>query len=319
MKSPQEEEGDRHLPLNVAAGNLGDALNDLLVAIQRREQTAGLNSAAQRFDPSYCEDTEHEDDANAVRILIEMLVDISTGSAPVTVAQQLLSLDPLPPLSCANLARGLIRIGDHWPNHCQSCGCVQPPTTFDCDRCPNCRDITGRLGTLAQYLRRCHVGDGANCEEPDVLFPFWSDMRRALRAAYPGLRKDYSLFRHWTTVLENEHNLDAGTWQYIEFQQAMQMLPRPAVDVSTLRSRPTEDGNGHRETERKPERRPTVNARMKAMLASDLETVKGWTAREWAAALGCARSTVIETETWKSMSLLRQQMKAERKNDRRRR
>lgn len=60
-----------------------------------------------------------------------------------------------------------------------------------------------------------------------------------------------------------------------------------------------------------------VNDRMKAEMAANLETVKGWTAKQWASELGCAKSTVIETETWRSLSLLRQQAKAERRNDRR--
>ncbi len=57
---------------------------------------------------------------------------------------------------------------------------------------------------------------------------------------------------------------------------------------------------------------------MKAELAANLETVKGWTAQQWADKLGCGKTTVIESETWKSLSLLRQQAKAERRNDRRR-
>ena len=65
-------------------------------------------------------------------------------------------------------------------------------------------------------------------------------------------------------------------------------------------------------------KKPKVNDRMTAELASNLETVKGWTARKWAAFLGCAKSTVIEAPTWKSLSLLRQQAKAEKRSDRRR-
>ena len=66
----------------------------------------------------------------------------------------------------------------------------------------------------------------------------------------------------------------------------------------------------------KPKRTATVNNRMKAELAANLETAKGWTAQQWADNLGCGKSTVIESETWKSLSLLRQQAKAERRNDR---
>lgn len=65
-------------------------------------------------------------------------------------------------------------------------------------------------------------------------------------------------------------------------------------------------------------RKPTVNDRMKAELAANLETVKGWTARQWAIKLGCAKSTVIESTTWRSLHLMRHQDRAERRNDRRR-
>jgi hypothetical protein len=63
-------------------------------------------------------------------------------------------------------------------------------------------------------------------------------------------------------------------------------------------------------------RKPKVDDRMKAEMASNLETVKGWTAQEWANFLGCGKSTVIETKTWRSLSFLRQQVKAEKRKDR---
>ena len=69
----------------------------------------------------------------------------------------------------------------------------------------------------------------------------------------------------------------------------------------------------------KPERKQTVNERMIAKMASDLETVKGWTAQNWADHLDCGCTTVKDTKTWKSLSLLRQQVKAEQREDRRRR
>jgi len=66
-------------------------------------------------------------------------------------------------------------------------------------------------------------------------------------------------------------------------------------------------------------KRPPVNNRMKAEMASNLETVKSWTARKWATHLNCGETTVKETETWKSLTLLRQQAKAEKRQDRHRR
>jgi len=74
-----------------------------------------------------------------------------------------------------------------------------------------------------------------------------------------------------------------------------------------------DEGVGGAETEAK---RPTVNDRMKAEMTSDMETVKGWTAKQWAEKLGCGQTTIKDTETWKSLALLRQQAKAEKRQDR---
>lgn len=65
--------------------------------------------------------------------------------------------------------------------------------------------------------------------------------------------------------------------------------------------------------------RATVNERMKAELAVNMQVVKGWTAQKWAYHLGCGKTTVIESQTWKELSLLRQQAKAEKCTDRHRR
>lgn len=66
-------------------------------------------------------------------------------------------------------------------------------------------------------------------------------------------------------------------------------------------------------------KKPTADQLMKEKLATDLDTVKGWTAQQWADDIGKSKSTVIGTPTWKSLSLLRQQAKAEKVNDRRKR
>lgn len=60
----------------------------------------------------------------------------------------------------------------------------------------------------------------------------------------------------------------------------------------------------------------TINERMKAELASNLETVKGWTARQWANHLSCSVSSIGDAPTWKELALLRQKTKAERAMDR---
>ncbi len=64
-------------------------------------------------------------------------------------------------------------------------------------------------------------------------------------------------------------------------------------------------------------RSSTIDDRMRAELAENLEVVKGWSCQRWATHLGCAKSTVAETETWKSLALLREKAKAEMAMDRR--
>ena len=65
-------------------------------------------------------------------------------------------------------------------------------------------------------------------------------------------------------------------------------------------------------------RRPTINDRMIAAMAADLDKVKGWTAQKWADHFGCSKGTVGATKTWKGLALLRQQTKAELRQDRHR-
>jgi hypothetical protein len=58
---------------------------------------------------------------------------------------------------------------------------------------------------------------------------------------------------------------------------------------------------------------------MKAELAANLETVKGWTARQWAKHLGYrSASTITDTQTWQDLALLRQKTKSEKAMDRHR-
>ncbi len=95
-------------------------------------------------------------------------------------------------------------------------------------------------------------------------------------------------------------------------------LSQPTTEKATPVTEAGNRTNREDEVVAKKKPRVTVNNRMKAELAADLDTVKGWTAQQWANHLGCAKSTVVESPTWKSLSLLRQQAKAERRNDRRR-
>ena len=65
-------------------------------------------------------------------------------------------------------------------------------------------------------------------------------------------------------------------------------------------------------------KKPTADDLMKAELVANLEEVKGFTAQQWADKIGRAKSTVIATPTWKSISLARKLEKAEKAVDRRR-
>jgi hypothetical protein len=92
-------------------------------------------------------------------------------------------------------------------------------------------------------------------------------------------------------------------------------VPEKPAAIDPAKTDATKTG-GAEGTDKAPPRKPTTEDRMKAELASNLHEVKGWTAQQWADRLGCGKTTIIETETWKSLALLRQQMKAEKRNDR---
>jgi len=61
----------------------------------------------------------------------------------------------------------------------------------------------------------------------------------------------------------------------------------------------------------------TVNERMAGTIMENHEAM-GWNSPQWARHLACAKSTVVETATWKQLESARQQAKAERVKDRRR-
>lgn len=64
--------------------------------------------------------------------------------------------------------------------------------------------------------------------------------------------------------------------------------------------------------------RATVNARMLDMIQNNPDC-RGWTARNWARCLKCSPSSVAGTPTWGALKMIREQLKAERAKDRRRR
>lgn len=110
----------------------------------------------------------------------------------------------------------------------------------------------------------------------------------------------------WT----NSHTIDYLLGEYDPFTN-----PAEAATGSNAEpAKPDETTNGG--TDKATSRKPSIEDRMLAEMASNLQQVKGWTVRQWADRLDCAISTIADTETWQSLALLRQQMKAEKRNDR---
>jgi hypothetical protein len=61
----------------------------------------------------------------------------------------------------------------------------------------------------------------------------------------------------------------------------------------------------------------TVNARMLETIQANSEAL-GWNSRQWAEHLRCGKPAVVATPTWKSLELRREQARAQRALDRRR-
>lgn len=212
----------------VGEGDLTASLNGLVEVIRDRGYIDNLPLAVERFDPSYCDGTDDEEEAHAVKILLQTLNAVASGTGAGEVAAALLSLDPLPPLFRAGSIRHLLRIADLWPNHCENCERIQPPKTFDCQRCLNCVDIEGKLGAIFRCIA---MGDKINAKEKieaptvDQLFPFWSDWRTKLQSAFPGANGDIALMNRWTNYMEKVKGIQPLSWQYIPFSDASKLLP----------------------------------------------------------------------------------------------
>jgi hypothetical protein len=61
-----------------------------------------------------------------------------------------------------------------------------------------------------------------------------------------------------------------------------------------------------------------INARMLEEIQANPDAM-GWSCKQWAQHLKCAKSSVVETQTWKDLAMRREREKAERAQDRRRR
>lgn len=116
-------------------------------------------------------------------------------------------------------------------------------------------------------------------------------------------------------VADNDPALQAARAE-AEARAYWAAAPRDAVQQKE--PEPKNADAGRLEPKQGGVKRPTVNDRMKAELAANLELVKGWTAARWAEHLGCGKTAVIESATWNSLALLRRQAQAEKREDRRR-
>ena len=89
------------------------------------------------------------------------------------------------------------------------------------------------------------------------------------------------------------------------------------AQIERIIREPPQPGSGEEEAKPPAGPKPSVNARMLEALQKNHET-RGYTAKQWAKELGCVQSTVVETDTWKSLAVTREKIKTERSKDRRR-
>lgn len=102
------------------------------------------------------------------------------------------------------------------------------------------------------------------------------------------------------------------TWTMEQCHQANRPNPPPPAGPSA-ENQPAEAGPRVNK-----KRRPSVNARMLETIQADPGAM-GWTSSKWAKHLKCVKSSVVATETWKNMQMVRERNRAERAQDRRRR
>jgi hypothetical protein len=95
----------------------------------------------------------------------------------------------------------------------------------------------------------------------------------------------------------------------------IQELRRLATELADhhANSSSRRDGNSRQ----RKQRPATVNERMLRMIQKDVWMVAGWSASDWAKALGCAKSTVCESEAWKQLGKARSDARRIRAKDRR--
>jgi hypothetical protein len=123
-----------------------------------------------------------------------------------------------------------------------------------------------------------------------------------------------------STIISSADNLSAigvlqvgQSWgppsHHRPFEKAAELLAEPVSEGAPLTG-------GTARVVRRP--RASVNARMLETMLSNHDA-RGWSCKQWATYLKCAKSSVVETKAWKELALLRDCARAERRNDRRRR
>lgn len=103
------------------------------------------------------------------------------------------------------------------------------------------------------------------------------------------------------------------------YRDARQLPPEDLVPM-LLRIRNKRRAGGDTQADEEPTgRKATVNARMLEALQEKYNERSGWGCKQWATHLKCGKSTVVATETWNSLTIAREQVRAERAKRNRRR
>jgi hypothetical protein len=91
-----------------------------------------------------------------------------------------------------------------------------------------------------------------------------------------------------------------------------------ANDTLKVQPNDSERLNDTAEVRGETRRGKNIHARMLETI-QEIPEAMGWSSIQWARHLKCAKSTVVGTTTWKNFTMLREQAKAKRALDRRRR
>jgi hypothetical protein len=188
-------------------------------------------------------------------------------------------------------------------------------------------ELLGELRTFAheyEHLGNCFNGLPKATERTDWARDANAALTRRQLAAVPGVQKvrGYILARYGEDLtvasaqrllgdLIKECGLTVGVAEGLPLEAAIDALTAATAEQPTdMTPRPPAGKTG-------PRRMPTVNARMIDTIQADADAM-GWNSAQWARHLRCAKSTVVETATWKNLTMGRDRARAEKAKDRRR-